>query len=391
MLYGQAAFQAIAAGGAMGFIPVFLVRLAAPAWLVGLHSSLPALLMTVAVLPVGSLMQRRDVIKATIWGRLGFRGTVGALSLLPWLPASLAPFVLVGLRSLMALPSAIVNVGTTTILGHVSEPKSRAKLISNRLAIQRSLMAVSGFCAGQWLDSAPYPINYQVLFLTAIGAAVGSMYMTSRVKLPKGAYEEQRRTRALEFREIIPVVVGVAAFRRYAIASVAFRLGAFLPLALFPIYRVRVLGSSDAWIGTLMTVQRLVQMVVFFALGRLLARRWLRRSLWLSCLGMALFPLTTLMAAEPVGLIVPALVSGVMAPGMSVFLTNTLMHVSPEDQRPVFAAANTFVVQVTRFVGPVLGTLIASVVDIRVALLVAAIARGMGAVMFWRLGVGREA
>lgn len=291
MLYGQAAFQAIAAGGAMGFIPVFLVRLGAPTWLVGLHSSMPALLMTLAVLPVGTYLQRRrNVVTTTVWARMSFRGAAGAFALLPWLSASLAPFVLVGLRTLMALPSAVLNVGMTTILGHVTERESRAKLISNRLAIQRSIMAISGFAAGQWLDTAPYPLNYQTLFATAVVAALGSAYMTSRIRLPESMRLEETHARRLSLRETLPVVARSERFRRFALASSVFRLGAFLPLALFPIYRVRVLGSTDSWIGTLLTVQRLVQMGVFFALGRLLARKQLRRSLWLSCLGMALFP-----------------------------------------------------------------------------------------------------
>jgi hypothetical protein len=139
-----------------------------------------------------------------------------------------------------------------------------------------------------------------------------------------------------------------------------------------------------------MTVQRLLQMVVFFALGRLLAKQWLRRSLWLSCLGMALFPLTTALADRPVELLMPAFASGLMAPGMSVFLSNTLMQVSPEDKRPVFAAANTFIVQVTRFAAPMLGTLLASLVDMRSALIIAGVSRALGGLLFWRLGVGGE-
>jgi predicted MFS family arabinose efflux permease len=348
--------------------------------------------MTLAILPVGTLVQRRrDVVRTTVLARLGFRGTVGVFSILPWLPPLIAPYALVALRSLMAVPSAVMTVGTTTILGRVTEPERRARLLSNRLAIQRSFMAVAGLSAGYWLDSAPFPTNYQVLFLTAVVAALGSAFLMSKLRLPQSPTGDTEPTRMVELREILPVVARVAPFRRYALASFVFRFGSFLPLALFPIYRVRVLGSSDAWIGSLMTVQRLVQMVLFFALGRLLAKKWLRRSLWLSCFGMALFPLTTALASTPAELLLPALISGVMAPGMSVYLTNTLMHVSPEDQRPIFAAANTFIQQVTRFAAPVLGTLIASVIDIRVALVVAALTRAAGALVFWRLGVGEDA
>ncbi|MDP1136409.1 hypothetical protein Q6325_27500, partial [Klebsiella pneumoniae] len=47
ILYLQMAFQSIFLGGAMAFVPVFLVRLGAENWQVGLYTSLPALLTMV--------------------------------------------------------------------------------------------------------------------------------------------------------------------------------------------------------------------------------------------------------------------------------------------------------------------------------------------------------
>ena len=65
VLYAEMFFQAIAGAGAFSFTSVFLVRLGAPNYLVGLLSSLPALMIILTVLPAGAFVQRqRDLVKA---------------------------------------------------------------------------------------------------------------------------------------------------------------------------------------------------------------------------------------------------------------------------------------------------------------------------------------
>ncbi|HHX65102.1 MAG TPA: MFS transporter [Chloroflexi bacterium] len=398
VLYGEVIFQALAASGAMSFLSVFLVRLGAPNWLVGLYSSLPALVTIVAVLPVGAYVQsRRDLVATANWGRFIFRASIGAFAFLPLLPATVAPFVLVIVYSIISIPSAAINIAVTTIWGSATTPDRRPRMLSTRMAIHGLFAAGFGLLAGQWLDWAPYPLNYQLLFISAFVAGLASIVTLRRLRLPEQsqdaapAPEETSRPRTrVRMREIIPLIRSLPAFRNYAVASFVFRMGLSMPSALYTIYRVRTLGASDAWIGVLLTVERLVGVVAYFALARLVTRPRFRQHLWLSCLGMALYPITTALSPTPEALLLPAFLLGLFSAGVNTMLTNTLYQVSPEDQRPTFVAVDSLLANITAFAMPMVGTLLADATNIRLALAVAGSIRIIGGLFFWRLGVGHD-
>lgn len=391
VIYGEVVFQAIAACGAMSFISVFMVRLGAPNWLVGLYTSLPALVTTLAVLPMGSFVQRRRSLVATArWARLIFRAVIGSFALLPWLPPNIAPYALVGARSAVSVPGSAINVSFTTILGKATTAERRPRMLSTRLAINGLVGAAVGLLAGQWLNLAPYPTNYQLLFFSAFLAGLGSFYALSRLRLPEAPQEEIAKRKWAGLRETLRLVNKTPAFRNFAVASLLFRLSMAMPTALYTIFRVRTLGASDAWIGVLLTVQRFLSVFAYFGLGRLLTRPKYRRWLWVSCMGAALYPFSMALAKTPEMLLISAVMGGLFGAGMNVFLTNTLFQVSPEDQRPTFVAANTFLANVTAFVAPMLGTALAEVVSIPLVLMLAAALRALGSLAFWRLGVGAE-
>jgi len=392
ILYAEMASQAVAGAGAMSFISVFLVRLDAPNWLVGLYTSLPALVVMLAVLPVGSFVQRQRSLPATAsWGRMVFRSVVALFGLLPLLPLGIAPYVLVAARGLIAIPSSAFNVAFTTILGQATTSDRRPHMLSMRLATHRLVAIPVGLLTGYWLDRAPYPLNYQLLFLSAFLAGLVSVYALSRLKLPGRPEQRESRKERLSLRQTWLLAKGTPAFRNYVVAAFLFRLSMSLPAALYAIYRVRTLGCSDSWIGVLFSVERFVSLLAFFALGRLLTRKKYRRRLWLSCMGAALYPLAMAFSKTPEMLLIPAALGGLFGAGMNIFLTNTLFQVSPEDRRPTFVAVNSFLANLTAFVAPMLGTTLAGATTITFVLVLAAGLRVLGSLAFKRLGVGAEA
>ena len=391
VVYTEVVFQALAGAGAMSFISVFLVRLDAPNWLVGLYTSLPALVTALAVLPMGAFVQRqRDLVATVSWARMGFRTAMALFGLLPILPMALAPYVLVGARSLIAIPGTVLNVSVTTLWGQITTPQRRPRMLSTRMAIHGLVGAAIGFGAGQWLDATPYPRNYQVLFSTLFFAGLGSVLVLRRLRLPEVSAQQVAARPKADLREMLALIRSTARFRRYSVAAFVFRMGMSMPSALFSIYRVRTLGASDAWIGILLTVERLVSVVAYFALGRLLQRPGFRRWLWVSALGAGLYPLTMAMAKTPEMLLVPSFIVGIVSAGVNIYLTNTLLQVSPEETRPLFISVNSFLANLTAFGAPMLGTVLADGTHIRIALGAAALLRVVGGLVFWRLGVGGE-
>ncbi|NLX36430.1 MAG: MFS transporter [Chloroflexi bacterium] len=385
LLYVDMVFQALLGAGPMSFVAVYLVRLQAADWIVGLESSLPALVTLLAVLPAGAFVQgRRDLVRLATRSRMMFRGTVGLMALAAFFSPSIAVYIVVILHGLTAIPGAVLNVSMTTIIGMATTAKRRPTMLSTRWAVHGVFAAAIGFAAGQWLDWAPFPINYQILFASAILAGAGSWAVLSRLKL---AEQAPRPAHRIDLREMASLVTRTVGFRNFLIAEFVLRMGTFLPNALFSIYRVRELGSSDAWLGTLLTVERLLSVLAYVLLSRYGSHPRVRRYLWLGCIGVGLYPVATALAQTTQQLLLSAVIAGVFFPAMNIFLSDTLYVVSPEEHRPTFIASNSFVMNITAFVGPLLGTWLAAVVGIREALVVATIIRLLGALAMWQLGI----
>ncbi len=389
LLYVEVSFQAIIEAGVMSFMSVFLVRLGAPNWLVGLYSSLPALVMSLAILPIGTMIQgNTSLVKAANWGRGIFRGGIALFSLLPFLPAAAASYAMVGFRSLLNVAAAASNVAFTTILGMATSPGRRPRMISTRLAVNGLAGAAAGLAAGAWLNGHAFPMNYQLLFLVVGVAGAGSMYMLSKIKLPDMSERTPRARKGMDLGRLVDVLRTDKMFRNYCLAIFVYRLSMSMPSALYSIYKVRVLGASDSWIGITLTVERLISVVTYFAMAQVLSRPRNRRWLWMTLLGVALYPITTAMARTPEMLLIPAICGGLFGAGANIFLTNVLFQVSPEDQRPTYVSIDSFLANINAFVAPMMGTALADGISLVAALSIIGGLRLLGGLAFWRLGVG---
>jgi hypothetical protein len=260
-------------------------------------------------------------------------------------------------------------------------------MLSTRLAIQGLVGAGTGLLAGQWLGRAPYPLNYCVLFLGTFLAGMVSILIMSRIKLPPWVRPAAQPGARRGLGEIVQLLRDTPLFRNYCLAAFLFRMGLMLPMALYAIYRVRIVGATDAWIAVLFTVERVLNVVAYAALARLLSRpRW-RRWLWLSCVGLALYPFTMALARTPLQLLVPQICSGFFSAGVTIFMSNLIYQVAPKDRYPTFVSIDATLANVTGFAAPMLGIALMDVVGIHAALLIAAGVRVLGGLSFWRTRV----
>jgi MFS family permease len=343
--------------------------------------------MILASLPMGAWVRRQKSLVATVnRTRILFRSTIGSFALLPLLPPSIAGHMLVAVRGLASVPDAGLMVAETTLIGRLTTPQRRARMLSTRAAVLGFFSAIFGFLAGQWLDRAAFPFNYQMLFLTALFSGVGSVWALGKARVPDSAPVPAARKR-MALSEMLTLVRGSPAFARFLAAEFIFRIGMTLPTALYSIYRVRDLGSTDGWIGILQTIEQGGLVVSYLVLARLLTHGWVRRWLWLGCVGMALFPLATALATTPQMLVFAPIMSGLFSPSMSIFLTDTLFLVSPEEERTTYVATNALLSSITGFAMPMLGTLLSDWTGVRGAIFISAGLRVLGGLSFLALGV----
>jgi hypothetical protein len=371
------------------FLPVFLARLGASNFQVGLLSAMPAftgLLLSVAV--GGWLQSQRSA--APWYGRARFISILafaltGLITLL--LPPSLSvPAVLV-IWALATLPQVIVNITFSVVMNAVAGPKLRYDLLSRRWSVMGLITA--GFIAltGQVLERLRFPFNYQLAFMALSGGGLVSLFFANRLRLPDTSRPAGPARSVLDqWRAFGNLLRGHPEFISISSKRFLYMAGVALALPIFPLYYVRVAHAADAAIGLIATAQTLTLLIGYRLWTRLSERRGSRAVLLLTTLALALYPALTALTRQ-VGLIaVLAGLAGIFQGGFDLVFFDELMKRVPADQAPLFVSFDQSAQNLAAVAAPLLGTLLADRLGLGGALLVSGGLRFIGFVLFVRGG-----
>jgi hypothetical protein len=177
------------ASAAGTYINVYAIRLGASNQLIGLSTSIPALVVVLLRIPAAQIIERSSdrkslIVKSLAAGRLVYL----LLFLLPWL-ANLPLLrqipqatLLVWLVILMGIPSVLSAAGWDTFFAHIVPENQRAKVVSMRNTLTHLITLTIVPLMGSFLDWAVFPVNYQVIFLVAFVGAVVSTWHVNRIQ-----------------------------------------------------------------------------------------------------------------------------------------------------------------------------------------------------------------
>ncbi len=360
------------ATGVGSFLAVFLIRLGASDFMVGLLTAMPALTGMFLSIPVGQFLSRqRQIVPWYAYPRLVVLSCYALTGLVPFLFKQHRPEAILVIWALATLPQTIVSVAFTVVMGAVAGPRGRFFLMSRRWSVLGFTSAVTALVVGQLLGLMPFPINYQVVFLGATAGGLISFYFARRITLPdqeapppapKGRPLHQRLRRKLSG------VLANRLFLRFLIGQFVFRWGLMLPVPLIPIYWVRHLDASDAWVGLLNTVQSAVLLGAYFLWHRLSRRRGKRFVLLASTLGVSLYPALTALTPSVEPLILLVALFGVFRAGVDLTFFDLALATCPERERPFYIGIYQTTAYMASFLAPLLGTTLSARVGVAFAL-----------------------
>ena len=251
------------------------MRLGASNLMVGLLTSLPALINILFQIPAARLIERhRDRRRILLLSGLFMRLPVFLVALVPFSRAWRADAV-VYITALGTIPAAIGNVAFTAMLADVVAPRDRARVVSVRNALLSAVTMVTVLASGRALDILAFPINYQVIFTLAFLTSLLSLYYLGRVAMPRaeplsgGGASHDRP----DLRQWLRTMLAQRDYVRFALGAFVYHWGLYLPLPLYTIYRVRELGISEGWIGALSTLESAITIVAYYVWGKIAARR----------------------------------------------------------------------------------------------------------------------
>lgn len=377
------------ANAASPFLPVFLTRLEATSTQVSLLSTMPGITGLLLAIPIGRFLQSRsNIVPWFSLARLLVISSYAITGLIPFfIPNQIIVPIILMIWAIATLPQTMVAVCFSVVMNSVAGPKGRFNLMSKRWSILGFTTALTVALVGWLLDQFGFPINYQVVFLGLSLGGLVSYYFSSRIQLPASQTTQSRsldRSLVKSIRGYINLVRGEPAFISFTFKRFVFFSGIALSAPLFPLYYVREVNASDAWIGFINTAQTAVLVVGYLLWVRQSHRRGSRFVLMVSTLGMSLYPALVALTHNTSLLVLYAGIAGIFQAGVDLVFFDELMKTVPIEYSPTFVSLAQSMQYLSAIFSPLIGSLLAESIGLSGALLVSAGIRLVGFVLFAR-------
>jgi MFS family permease len=368
------------------FMPVLIVRLGGSAFDVSLLTAIPAIGAVLLAIPVGQFLQgKRRIVPwysgARMIAHLSY--ALAAFVVLVAPPHLLVPALLL-VWAIAAVPSTFGAVAFPIVMDGAAGPRGRYDLMSRRWAIMGLTTAITVALIGQLLDRLAFPMSYQIAFVGFSIAGLVSYRFTVRFRVPDHLPQPhvERGRRFGRVLEMIETVRSEPAFLRYSARQLVYVVGARFAAPLIPLYYVREVGATDAWIGIIATGQSLALLVGYYAWRRLSLARGRSLVLLVTLLIGALYPAALSLVDELAVVAALTAVAAIFAAGIDMSLFDELMRRIPRSHGVTFTSIDTTLVNGASIIAPLFGATLAVTLGIETALKVASVIALLGAALF---------
>jgi Na+/melibiose symporter-like transporter len=374
------------ASAAAQFLPVYLARMGATNFQVGLLTAMPAFTGLFLAIAVGRILQsRRQIVPWFSAARLLVISAYALTGLAPFIvPETLVVPAVLLIWMVATLPQIVVNVAFSVVMNAVAGPAKRYELMSRRWSLLGLTAAITVALTGQVLDRIDFPINYQIVFIGLSAGGLISYYFSSHIRLPD--IQPPPSSSGLSFRqrwkEQFGLILNERPFVSFTLKRLVFLTGQTLAVPLFPLYFVREVQASNAWIGTINTAQTAVLLFGYFFWTRQSRRRGSRFVLLWTTFGLALYPAVIASTLQVELIALYAGLAGILQAGIDLVFFDELMKTVPEEYSATFVSWAQSAQYLSSVAAPLLGTLLATWIGLSGALVVSTGVRLVGFALF---------
>ncbi len=371
------------AAGCLSFNAAFIIRLGGSNLLVSLLTASAALVNALLALPFAAFMERRAhrrpwMIRSLLVFRMGYLGLI----FIPWLPVWRAE-TMVLLLMLLNVPVALFNAGWLPMMADVIPIERRARVFSARNMALGATITVTTFVMGRWLDAVPFPLNYQLMFALVLVTSMLSTLYVARMIIPDSVVAPRTEGPRMGLSRLRELVAEQRPFTNMVLNSLIFSIPVWVGIPLQPIYFVRELGASDGWIGIWLALSSAGAIVGNLFWPRLIDRRgfgWvLLRAALLSVAYyflIGLFPNLYL-------ILIFALLSGMINPGIEICHFNILLEVCPSDRRATYLGVFVMIMNLGFFFSTLVVAPLVELFGAQLLVLALGVIRLVGSLMFY--------
>ena len=334
----------------------FAVQLGASDYMLGLLTSLPALVNLLAQVPSAMLIERFDnrlepTLKSALVSR-SFYLLFALLAIVP-LPLNVRAWTFIIAFALMNFPGTMCNISWTALMGEMFSTRLRARIFAERNMVCTFVSLVATIISGQMLDSVPWPINYTILYVVSYGCVMGSWYYLTRLKEMPLSQEE--RSNAPTGLDAFSVACKDKDFLKFLAVLFVIYLGFHIPAALWTILWVKIMGLSNTWIGMFSIVSGIMSFASYKQWGRWSEKHGTYKVLLVTTGAHVLVPLFYAHFRSPYVFSLVSAMTGFFGAGLNLSVFNSLLDITPDATRPTYVAVYNIVLGLSGFVWPLVG------------------------------------
>lgn len=412
-LYGDVFWYGLLAGSTITFLAIYMARLGANGFQIGLLTAGPGMVNLLASLPAGRWLESRakqvsQLIGATFWAAVWYRISYLFLIFLPWILSKQGQVdAIIWITLLAALPATLLAIGINALLAEVIPADWRAEVVGKRNALLAVSMTISILACGLALDQVSFPLNYQIVFAIGFFGAAVSAYHLSQIQPLQpsaaghsiGLSPPRWATIGLSLRSLKKQMIGGGAPLRslvdfdmlrgrmgfFLLVYLLFYFFQYLPIPLFPLSYVNTLHLSDGMISLGSGLFYGAMFLTSLRLKGLAVVYGHRRMLIASAIALGGYPLIIGLAKGPFLFWVASFIGGATYGVVSASLINRLMEVVPEQKRAAGMSFHNLVLNLGILAGSLAGPLLGDMMGIQGALILSAGLRLLAGLLmiFW--------
>ena len=402
-LFFDIAWFGVLNGSSLSFLSVYATRLGASGLQIGMLGAVPAIMSLSLAIPASRYLQNtpidKAVFKTAIFYRLGYLLWIP----LPWLLDNVQQvWALIIITLFMGIPGTALAVGFNALFAEAVPPNWRAYVAGIRNVMLSITFVLTSLIAGWLLDSIPFPLGYQIVFgLGFFGSVMSSFHLyhvrpilPDNAPRPESRIGDRARPGAIRmmgdshrpsiglrlltrktWKALLRTDILRTPFFKVLLVMLAFHMGQYLALPLFPLYYVRGLGLTDQQIGIGQAVFYSFVLIGSMQLARI-SQRFSHKSIFgVSAILMGIYPMLLARSNTFPAYLGISIWGGAVWAMTGGAMPNYLLEKVPVNDRPAHLAWYNIILNGAVLTGSLLGPLLADFQGLTETLLLFAILR----------------
>jgi MFS family permease len=396
-LYLDIAWYGVLSGSVLNFLSIYATRLGATSLQIGLIGAMSAVVSLFLAIPAGRWLTKRHTGRAIFWTSVLYRVGFITFIFLPQLFDDVGQIIaIIVITFLMAIPLTPLGVGFNALFAEAVPEQYRAHVAGIRNAMLAVSFILTSLVSGYILDTAPFPLGYQIVFgIGAFGAAMSSfhLYFVRPVQDFLPALQTSPAPDSVKptapprgIASALRLDIPASPFRKVLLAMLVFHFTHNLTIPVYPLYNVRVLKLNDDHIGIGFALYYLTMLIGSMQFRRIVQRLGHKKVTGLGVAGMAFYPLLLAFSTEIWQYYAISLLGGFTWAWTNGAYANYMLERIPPDDRPSHLAWYTIILNIATLVGALGGSTIAGQIGLASALILFALLRFLAGLSILKWG-----